>query len=67
MISLPQAEGIKLKGSHLRRKLWNHVTAEHDLVIPKLSFVLDGTHRTHALDDEAIRFGCLLEPLLAAP
>lgn len=43
------------------------MATKHDLVIPKLSLILDGTHRTHALNDEAIRFRCLLESLLAAP
>ena len=40
---------------------------KHDLVIPKLSFVLDGTHRTNAFNNEAIRFRCPLESLLAVP
>ena len=43
------------------------MTAKHDLVISKVSFVLDGAHSTHALEDKAVRFGCLLEPLLPAP
>jgi len=43
------------------------MTTERDLVIPELSFALNGTHRTHVLDDEAIRFRRVLESLLAAP
>ena len=43
------------------------MATEHDLVIPKLSFVLDGAHRTDPVDNKAVRFGCLLEPLLPAP
>jgi hypothetical protein len=43
------------------------VTAKRDLDIPELSFVLDGTLRTDALDDEAIQFRCLLESLLPTP
>jgi len=43
------------------------MTAERDLVIPELSFVLNGTHSTHVLDDEAVRFRRVLESLLAAP
>jgi hypothetical protein len=67
-ISPPQAlEGASFEKSHPRNELWNHVTAKRDLVIPKLSFVLDGTLRTDALDDEAIRFRCVLESLLPTP
>lgn len=43
------------------------MTAKHDLVIPELSFVLDGALSTHAWDDKAVGFRCLLEPLLPAP
>jgi len=43
------------------------MATKYDLIIPKLSFVLDGAHRPHALDDEAIGFRCPLESLLAAP
>ena len=35
--------------------------------ISKLSFILDGAHCTHTINDEAIRFRRLLESLLAAP
>jgi len=68
MISFPQAaEGIEFGKPHPRNKLWNHVPTEHNLIIPKLSFILDSTHRTHAFNNEAIRFWCLLESLLATP
>lgn len=43
------------------------MTTKHDLVIRKLSFILDGAQRTYTVDDEAIRAGCFLESLLAAP
>ena len=43
------------------------MTAKDDLVIPKLSFVLEGALSTNAFDDEAIQFGGLLEPLLPTP
>jgi len=43
------------------------MTTKNNLIIPKLSFVLGGAHRTHAFDDEATRSRCLLESLLAAP
>ena len=43
------------------------MTAKRDFVIPKLSLVLNGTLSTYAIDDEAVRFRCLLEPLLPAP
>jgi hypothetical protein len=67
-ISLPQALGRASFGkSHPGIELWNHVSAEHDLEIPKLPFVLDGAPRTYAIDDKAIRFRCVLEPLLPTP
>ena len=53
--------------SHLRNELWDHMSTEHDLEIPKPSLVLDGAHRAHTVDDEAIWFRRLLESLLAAP
>ena len=43
------------------------MTTKNDLVIRKLSFVLNGAHRTHPFDDEAVRFRCMLESLLPAP
>ena len=43
------------------------MTAKHDLVIRKLSFVLDGAHCTDTVDDEAIRAWRFLESLLTAP
>jgi len=52
---------------HLRRELWDHMSTEHDLEIPKPSLILDGAHRTHAVNDEAIWFWRMLESLLAAP
>ena len=66
-VSLPQTGGTGFGRSHSRGKLRNHMTTKHNLIISKFSFVLDGAHRTHAFDDEAIRFRCVLESLLAAP
>ena len=43
------------------------MTAKRYLVIAKVPFGLDGTHRTRTVDDKAIRFPCLLESLQAAP
>ena len=43
------------------------MATERDLEVPESSFVLDGTHRAHTIDNEAIRFWRLLESLLAAP
>jgi hypothetical protein len=43
------------------------MTAKRDFVITKVSFVLDSAHSTHAIDNQAVRFRSLLEPLLAAP
>ena len=43
------------------------MTTEVDLDIRKFSFVLDGAHCAHAVDDEAIWFRCLLESLLSVP
>lgn len=56
-----------IRKSHLGNELWKHVATERNLEIPKVSFDLDGAHGSYAIDDEAVRFGCLLESLLAGP
>ena len=58
---------MEFEKPHRGSKLGDHVTAKRNLEICELSFVLDGTHRTHSVDDEAIPFGFVLESLFATP
>ena len=67
LASLKQLERASFGKSYPGIELWNHVSAKHDLVIPELPFVLNGAPRTYAVDDKAIWFRCVLEPLLPTP